>query len=392
MSNILYIIDSLGLGGAEKLLVSTLQDLTNHKKHLIILSKPDELVEKIPSSCKVSTLDFSSYRDIPRLSRVVRRYIKENHIDIVHSHLYYSNVIARLATPRKIPVFNTIHSVSSLASYQVNRMTLYMEKLTYKKRHHIIAVSHEVLKDFNKWVGLKGAYSVLYNFIDDLFFSPAPKTKFSIDKLRLVAVGNLRYEKNYPYILNAFKSMPDSVSLDIYGDGALRNKLQREIDTYKLNIRLCGIRNNMHEILSQYDAFLLSSFFEGQPVALLEAMAGGLPVFLSDIPVLHEVANANGVYFDLKNPDDLVNKIKQVLNRNIDLGSLARESHARANTIAWKSAHLNKLNAIYEQHGVGLLPKSTTLNKITGKNGKLHRTGIGNLLGHLGVSTKYFKQ
>ena len=91
MSNtkILYIIDSLGVGGAEKLLVLTLQELPWHEKHLIILSKPDTLLEKIPASCKVTILDFSSYKDIPRMNRFIRSYIKENHIDIVHSHLYY---------------------------------------------------------------------------------------------------------------------------------------------------------------------------------------------------------------------------------------------------------------------------------------------------------------
>jgi glycosyltransferase involved in cell wall biosynthesis len=297
-----------------------------------------------------------------------------------------------LATPCNIPVINTIHAISSLASYQINRMTLYMEKLTYKKRHHIIAVSNEVLKDFDKWVHLKGASSVLYNFIDDIFFTAAPKTEFSSDKLRLVAVGNLRYQKNYPYILRAFRSMPASVSLDVYGDGALRDELQLDIDKYKLNIRLCGTQNNMHEVISKYDAFLMSSFYEGQPVALLEAMASGLPVFLSDIPVLHEVAKDNAVYFDLNNPHDLVNKIKQALNRNIDLSSLARHAHSRSQAIAGKSAHINKLNEIYEQYRLDLLLKSAQEKKVFGTNGKLRKTGHGNLLDQTGGSTKYPKQ
>jgi glycosyltransferase involved in cell wall biosynthesis len=394
MSNnkILYIIDSLGVGGAEKLLVLTLLELTQHEKHIIILSKPDTLAQKIPSSCKVSVLDFNSYKDIPRLTRFVRRYIRENQIDIVHSHLYYSNVIARLATPRNIPVFNTIHAISSLASYKINRMTLYLEKLTYKKRHHIIAVSNEVLKDFSKWVHLKGSFSVLYNFIDDIFFRPVPKTQFSTGKLRLVAVGNLRYQKNYPYILEAFKLMPDSVSLDVYGEGPLREDLQREIDKHKLNIRLCGTQNNMYEVLSQYDAFLMSSFYEGQPIALLEAMASGLPVFLSDIPVLNEVAKENAVYFDLNNPRDLVNKISQVQNRNIDLNSLARQAHSRARAIAEKSSHINKLNLIYEQHQLELLSKSDARKKIIDSSGKLRKSSHGNLLDRLGGSTNYLKQ
>jgi glycosyltransferase involved in cell wall biosynthesis len=271
-------------------------------------------------------------------------------------------------------------------------MTLYLEKLTYKKRHHIIAVSNVVLKDFSKWVHLKGSFSVVYNFIDDIFFKAEPKTEFSTGNLRLVAVGNLRYQKNYPYILEAFKSMPASVSLDVYGEGPLRDELQHEIDKHKLNIRLCGTQNNMDEVLLQYDAFIMSSFYEGQPIALLEAMASGLPVFLSDIPVLHEVANDNAVYFDLNNTQDLVNKIKQVLIRDIDLVFLARQAHSRAKAISEKSTHINKLNEIYEHHRLELLLKSGIQKKTINSKGNLRKTAHGNLLDQLGGSTKYMKQ
>ena len=388
-SNILYIIDTLGLGGAEKLLVLTLQELTQHEKHIIILSKPDTLLDQIPADCKVSILDFKSYKDIPRISRFVRRYIKENEINIVHSHLYYSNVIARLATPENIPVFNTIHDISSLASYKINRITLYLEKLTYKKRHHIIGVSKEVLNDFSKWVGLKGSSSVVYNFIGDLFFKHTPKTQFSTNGLRLVAVGNLRHQKNYPYLLNAFKSMPPTVSLDVYGDGTLREEFQKEIDTHNLNIRLCGISNKMHEIYTQYDAFVMSSYYEGQGIALLEAMTSGLPVFLSDIAVFHEVAKKTAVYFDLNNPEDLVNKIKNVLNHKIDVVAFARQAHARGSAISGKSAHINKLNALYEQHRIDFHSKKRTGNKIVGNLRKSFNTSFTNFVGQLYASIKF---
>jgi glycosyltransferase involved in cell wall biosynthesis len=390
--NILYIIDTLGLGGAEKLLVLTLPELKQFEKHIIILNKPDTLLNQIPPGCKVSILNFRSIKDIPRISRYVKRYIRDNEIDIVHSHLYYSNIIARLAAPRNIAVFNTIHDISSLASYRINRMTLYLEMLTYKKRHHIIGVSNEVLNDFSKWVGLKGPSSVVYNFISDLFFGRGPKTEFATERLRLVSVGNLRDQKNYPYILNAFRSMPPSVTLDVYGDGSLREEFQQEIDTYKLNIRLCGIRNDMHEVYKQYDAFLMSSFYEGQGIALLEAMTSGLPVFISDIAVFHEVAKNTAIYFDLNNPEDLVNKINEALKGNIDLRFFARQAHRRGSAISGKSAHINKLMALYNQSRSELFSNPVNGNKIISTIRNSFFSGFLNLAGQIDASIRYFKQ
>ena len=90
----------------------------------------------------------------------------------------------RLATPRKIPLYNCIQNISSMASYTANRLSLYLEKLTYTKRHHIIAVSKVVLDDFDQWVGLKGRSTVLYNIIGDEFFTASPKLSFSKEKIQ----------------------------------------------------------------------------------------------------------------------------------------------------------------------------------------------------------------
>src|SRR5688572_8424630 len=202
--NLLHVIDGLGVGGAEKLVVTLLKNLNGYNLHLIVLGKPDTLVKEIPVSCKVTVLNFKTYRHIPSCALFIRRYIKRNNIQVVHSHLYWSNITTRLATPQKIPLYNCIQNISSMASYTANRLSLYLEKLTYTKRHHIIAVSKAVLDDFDQWVGLKGPSSVLYNIIGDEFFTAVPKQFFTKEKIRLVAVGNLRKQKNYSYILKAF--------------------------------------------------------------------------------------------------------------------------------------------------------------------------------------------
>lgn len=345
---ILHIIDSLGIGGAEKLLLGSINSLREHENHLVVLREPESLRKDLSPDCRYTNLGMKDWRQLRSKSRVVRQYIRDNKIDLVHCHLYWSNILARMATPKKIPVFNSIHAISSMASYRINKKSLWLERITYRKRHSIIAVSQEVLKDFDEWIGIKGDSHVLYNFIDDKFFQSCTASPYKPgDPLRLVAVGNLRWQKNYPYLVESFKKLPDGVSLDIYGEGDLRKGFQEEIDKHHLQIRLCGTRDDLRDVLPQYDLFVMSSFYEGQPVSLLEAMACGLPVMLSDIPVLKEVTGGDAIYFNIGDPEDFVNKIKEVINGAYDLAALARRGRERVERIARRSNYVEKLEGIY---------------------------------------------
>ena len=129
----------------------------------------------------------------------------------------------------------------------------------------------------------------------------------------------------------------------------MRNELQEQIDKNKLNIRLCGLQKDMHTVLPSYDAFVMSSFYEGQPLSLLEAMASGLPSFLADIPVLREVTGDDAVYFDIHDPLSFGTQIRQALEGKVDLAGLAAASHKRVNEFAHRRQYLEKLNAIYSQ-------------------------------------------
>jgi hypothetical protein len=161
---VLHLIDSLTLGGAERLLVDAINGLPEMEHHVVVLNGPERLRPELPSACRFLNLNRKSNTELYTKSRIVRKYIKENKIDLVHSHLFFASVVARLGTPRQVPLLNTLHVISSLDNYTKSRLALYLEKLTYRKRHHIIAVSQEVLNDFDKWVGVKGKGTVLVQF------------------------------------------------------------------------------------------------------------------------------------------------------------------------------------------------------------------------------------
>jgi glycosyltransferase involved in cell wall biosynthesis len=345
--NVLHIIDSLALGGAEKVLIGAVNGLPEFQHHIVYLREPDTLLKSLPSSAKVYKLNYRSKLDILNCVNDLRNYIKQNKIEIVHSHLFLATLIARLACNKKIKLFTTIHSLSSKNYFSETKIAKWLEKLTYSKRHHMIAICDEVFKDYNECIGIKGPYSVLYNYVEDIYYRKEPKKMKFTGTLKLVAVGNLRKPKNYPYLIEAFKKMPRNVQLDIYGTGPLQNELQREIETHKLNIRLCGVREDIHNVLPQYDAFIMSSLFEGQPISLLEAMAGGLPAILSDIPVLREVTNSKAIFYSLDNTDDLIQKINAIINGQVNLDEFAQSNFDRAKRIAGKENYMNTLYRLY---------------------------------------------
>lgn len=344
---ILHIIESLTVGGAERLLMGMLRDLKDWENHLIILQDPETLKSELPADIFFTNLHITGWMQVFTRAGEIRKYIKAHKIDIVHSHLYRANIMARLATPKPIPLINSIHAISSLASYKVRKETLWLEKLTYRKRHHILAVSNEVLKDFDQWVGLKGKGTVLYNFIEDRFFKAPKKKQYRTEPLKLVAVGNLRHQKNYPYLVEAFRQIPNNVELDIYGEGHMREELQSSIDKYNLNIRLCGIRSDMENVLHEYDLFVMTSFYEGQPVALLEATVCGLPALLSDVPVLREIGGNNAIFVDIKDTKDFARKINDIQNNKYNLEALAKNGYVAIAEFASQKNYIDKLKKIY---------------------------------------------
>ena len=346
-TNVLHIIDTLGIGGAEKVMVGTINSLPQFQHHVVYLNGSDALASHLPESCRITCLNYRSKKDIIRAVWQLRKYIRRNDIEIVHSHLSMATLIARLACPRDVKLFTTIHSLPSKNYYADSKLAKWMEKITYSKRHHIIAICHEVFKDYNECIGIKGPYTILYNYVEDVYYSNEYRKMNFNGTFRMVAVGNLKKAKNYPYLVEAFKTMPKNVHLDIYGSGPLENELKQEIEKHQLNIRLCGVRDDIQNVLPKYDAFIMSSIFEGQPISLLEAMACGMPAILSDIPVLREVTNNKAIFYSLDNINDLVGKISSIANHEVDLDEYARSNFERVQRIASKDNYMHMLSNLY---------------------------------------------
>lgn len=347
---ILHLINSLGRGGAETLLKNTIPLLPEYHHVICYLNKPDDFKEDF-KDYQVICLHHRSKLQVLSSIRQIRGIIRKHNVAIVHAHLLESTWLGRLATMKNVHFVSTIHSVLSKDAFEVNKNSLRFEKLTTSARQNIIAVSQTVLDDYLKYVAFKGKTFVLHNFVNPLFFeNPKTDYKQEYSQLRLVAVGNLKEAKNYEYILDALTELKDlKVQLDIYGSGQYGTGLQTIIDNQKLNVRLMGSRSDINHVLPEYDAYIISSKHEGFGIAPLEAMAKGLPVLASDIPVFREVIGDNALFFDLKNPSSLVHIIQKILQRETDMKALGEKGRVQAEKIASAAAYIRNLRSIYQQ-------------------------------------------
>jgi glycosyltransferase involved in cell wall biosynthesis len=153
--------------------------------------------------------------------------------------------------------------------------------------------------------------------------------------------------KNYAYLLDALNELPRDLQVDIYGEGLERPALERQIATTGVNALLMGIRGDMWNMLPDYDLFVMPSLYEGCPNAAIEAMAVGLPLLLSDIPVMREVSHGSALFFDPRDPRSFADVMRRIRNGEVDLQAMADRGVEIVRRNYLKADYLKRLNAIY---------------------------------------------
>lgn len=154
--------------------------------------------------------------------------------------------------------------------------------------------------------------NVLYNYVDTSVFRPLGSEKY---KDRMVFVGRLSREKNLFNLLHAV-SVCD-LTLDIFGEGKLRPDLEREAGKLGAKVNFMGIVPNreLPQLLDRYQYYILPSFFDNMPKALLEAMACGLVCIATDVEGVNEVIKdkVNGYLAKDASSHSLVEAIRRAM-------------------------------------------------------------------------------
>ncbi|MDB5198175.1 MAG: hypothetical protein JWO92_138 [Chitinophagaceae bacterium] len=348
---ILHIIYNLGRGGAETMLVTVVKELTDYN-NIVVTLFPENHFESELTSDKYYCLNVGSIFLLPFAIPQLKKIIKDNNVDIIHSHLFWPTILARVATPKNIPLVTTIHTSIATASDYKKWYIKLLDKISYRMHQCvIITVSQGVLNEYFQLLKVKPykAY-VLHTFVDVRVFNSnnASEKNQPENIFRLITVGNLLKAKNHKYLLEAFTLLDNNkFQLDIYGEGALRKEMETIINDNKLNINLKGEVRNIEKIINRYDLFVMSSTFEGFSLSVLEAMAMRMPLLVSDIKSFREQCEDTAVYFNLDNVKDFTEKLKTLAPDTNYLNSLGEKAHKRAVNNFTLQQHMEGLRKIY---------------------------------------------
>ena len=350
IKNVLHIIETLDRGGAELLFVDYINALPAIYRNIVVYLRPAHTLRtEIRNAEKVVCMYYNDKHDILRCALTLKKILKEHDINLVHAHLYWPTIVARLATGRRIPLVFSVHNLISEDAFKPNVLSKYAEKLTYSKKQYALFVSQAAYNDYTEHIKVSGFHKVLYNFIRPAFFEAAyHKVAFAAGELRLVSIGNLRVQKNHFFLIKALsklKHMP--ISLVIYGEGPQRAELERYIEAEQVaNVQLMGSVCQPELVLKNYDVFVSATRYEGFYIAMIEAMAVGLSCILPDLEVLKEVSGNGQVYYKSNNEDAFISSILMLYNNRHLLKSYATASVKSAAKYTLE-AHIQQLTQVY---------------------------------------------
>jgi starch synthase (maltosyl-transferring) len=336
MTNVLYLITEFGVGGAERMLL----DLATHIERarftpcaacLTGRGAIGRMLEK--AGVSVHYLEMRGKWDVRALFKL-RRLLRDLKIDILHTFLFHANMMGRMAawgthTPVRI---SSVHFLES------RRWRLFAEFVTGGLVDRVICVSQTVL-DHTRTKGRvpEEKLALVPNGVDPARFD-LPKRDLVRVSVReelnipagapvVITVTRFHREKGVDHLLETVRgilSSDKSAQVVIVGDGPLRSEVEEGVfamDDEPPRVHLTGVREDVPRLLTAADVFIFTSPREGLGLAVLEAMAAGLPVAAFDVPGVREAVGGNGI---LVKPGDCAGLAARAL------GILAEPEAARA--------------------------------------------------------------
>jgi len=320
--NLMIVIDDLFRGGTEQTLKSRLHYLPpDWGVSIVVLYAKGAIGEEIENGgISVVCMDLATNGYVKTIFNV-RKKVKEFNPDII---LFMRDVSRGL-----LPFFITGNGKKVLfwdntIIYKSFRQ-FYSEFFQVKVgKAYFLCSSDAIAENLKKYYNRKNI-KIISNCYDERLFRFKDILKNSNRKeKRILSVGSMRSEKNHAAkieIAKILKSRNIKFTLDIMGRGDF-SSIKKIINDYNLNkeVNIIGEVSDLYEIIHNYDLFLMTSHTEGSPVALLEALASGLPCVVYSFYGLESLRQIDNVIFNVKNKtaSEAADTIIKIINQNDD--------------------------------------------------------------------------
>jgi len=385
MKHIAHFIETLGSGGAEKALLTYIQtfNMKIFKHTIITLYEPTlstDYWKKNFEVCGVNIFNLNhrnKYNFIRSFFRL-RRFLKNEQISLLSTHLFWSNFIGRLAGKSLgIPVISTVHNPDydtevsnnwNKSKLRKHKLVRLIDKYTVKYCcNHLIAVSdytkNHIISKFN----LNNDFvDVIYNPVKLDFQAGISKTEvrrsiineFGLIKNHpiLFSSGRVTIQKGHDDLVRCISHLRDNkvlVNLLIAGNLSDVKYVDNIIKIAEdLNVRsqlyLIGERRDVHKILRGIDIFVFPSRFEGMGISLAEAMIAECPIVAYNIgPISELIENSiSGSLIESRNWQAFAEEILLLLRNSTFSSELAFNAKERASLLFSPNIQVNKFETL----------------------------------------------
>jgi len=321
---VLQVIDSLRIGGAEVLVANLHSGFSARGiecEYYLLHGERTPLVQKLIGQGARIHAPLSASVYSPLHVWALQGHLRKFSYDVVHVHLFPAQLWAACGAclaAKKTPKVTTEHS-----TYARRRTPAYrgVDRWMYRQYERIASISPATTAGLVSWLPeVRDNISDCPNGIDVDAFALAQtagkQALFSVpeDTPVVVCVGSLEPVKGQDTLLRAMSFIPDAV-LVLVGDGTLSVQLHALADELGIasRVRFLGRRTDVPQLLKAADLYVQASRWEGFGIAVLEAMAAGIPVLASDVPGLAHVTGDTGVLFPAGDVDELARGIATLL-------------------------------------------------------------------------------
>ncbi len=312
---VLHLIFYMDIGGAQNLILSLLKNLDRTKFESVVctIGPRGDLAEKVSDlGCVLYSLDLKNLKwpNYFRAIKDIATLVKKEDIDVIHSNMFHANLIARVvAIFKKIKVVAAVHNTYKKVHWNRCLINYFLSKYTSS----IVVGSKDVFNDVLKYDRVNpDLVHIIPNSVD-VRMSESNLTKFEARKrlgftdneFLIGTVGRLENQKGHEYLLRALSRLVinghNDVRLIIVGYGSLESHLKQLSFDLKLEkcVHFLGARNDLGDLYKAMDVYVMPSLWEGLSLAMISAMAAGLPVISTRVGGAQEILSDNrGVLVD----------------------------------------------------------------------------------------------
>jgi len=339
-AHVCSIITSLTSGGAEILVTNLNTHFTRHDVVATVTAFCDaptlgnsavmeaELAGRLAQAdCRFRSLSMKSKRGLLEGALALRRFLKDEEPDVIHVHTVRGVLMLALANCRA-PIVFTHHN--SRLSFPPSLFRL-LDRIV----ECYVAISAETAAVYR--LHSRRPFVLIPNAPSPIFRVGAPRTACA-PRARILAVGAISEQKNYPLLIETARRMHDNASsggpvpiFRIAGGGAGLAELRERVGKLGLEetVEFLGERSDIAALLADTDIYLNTSHYEGFSIAILEALSSAVPVVATDVPGNRGLVKTgqNGLLAPIGRPAELAGAIRRItsdaaLYRQLSAGAM----------------------------------------------------------------------